>query len=547
MMEYRLQYRLGSLELKLRRTRLWWRLAACWAATLGAELLLLPLRSVTGWNTRPLGWLVLFGGLTAAWMVWRREHRRPADYRSLVALIARLNPEVRDLISATVEQKPHPESREFTFIQLRAIEEALAHPRGCFWKQAIERKSNAARNAHVLVLAALLVVLSMGENHNLPHWAGLPAPRFGKEIVVTPGDTRIERGMGLVISARFGGRPPAEAALVLVPASGKSQRIPLARNLADPVFAASLMEVTEDGLYHIEYSGKQTRDYRIRVFDFPALTRADAGLHYPDYTGLTNKSIPDTRRISAVEGTRLSYTLQLNKPVARARFIGGEKSLPLIPQTNAVATLDPVTLTNSARYSLELVDTEGRTNKVPAEFVIQVLPNRPPEIKIAFPRGDQRVSRLEEMQLQGEARDDFGLLKYGIGFGVAGAEPQFIVLGQSAPANEQRQFTNQVALEKLGVEIDQLVSYFAWADDFGPDGQVRRAFSDMFFAEVRPFEEIFRADQSGASASRNQQDNQQDSQGGNQSPKLAEMQKQIVIATWKLQRNKAISQKENTR
>ena len=56
-------------------------------------------------------------------------------------------------------------------------------------------------------------------------------------------------------------------------------------------------------------------------------------------------------------------------------------------------------------------------------------------------------------------------------------------------------------MEKLGVDVDQVVSYFAWADDYGPDGQVRRTFSDMFFAEVRPFEEIFRADQSGAAES----------------------------------------------
>jgi hypothetical protein len=56
----------------------------------------------------------------------------------------------------------------------------------------------------------------------------------------------------------------------------------------------------------------------------------------------------------------------------------------------------------------------------------------------------------------------------------------------------------------------------------------------MFFAEVRPFEEIFRADQSGDAESGNQ--GQQ--RGGNQNARLAELQKQIVIATWKLQRDK---------
>ena len=98
-------------------------------------------------------------------------------------------------------------------------------------------------------------------------------------------------------------------------------------------------------------------------------------------------------------------------------------------QTNAVAALNDFPLTNSARYSLELVDMEGRTNKTPVEFVVQVLPDRPPEVKMVFPRGDPRVSSLEELSLQGEARDDFGLLKYGVGFGVAGQEPQFVELG----------------------------------------------------------------------------------------------------------------------
>ncbi len=139
------------------------------------------------------------------------------------------------------------------------------------------------------------------------------------------------------------------------------------------------------------------------------------------------------------------------------------------------------------------------------------------------------------------------MLKYGIGYGVAGQPPQFVELGQSAPANVQRQFTNQIALEKLGVDVDQLVTYFAWAEDYGPDGKVRRTFSDIFFAEVRPFEEVFRADQSGASESqqRNQNQNQNGGQGGNQSPRLAELQKQIVIATWKLQQTGAVATKES--
>ena len=79
----------------------------------------------------------------------------------------------------------------------------------------------------------------------------------------------------------------------------------------------------------------------------------------------------------------------------------------------------------------------------------------------------------------------------------------------------------------------------------GPDGEVRRTFGDMFFAEVRPFEEIFRRDQSGAAENENQNQNQSGNQGGNQGTRLAELQKQIVIATWKLRQTKTVEPKES--
>ena len=538
MMESRLQRQLGAMESTLRRARLRRRLAFCWAAMAVAALLLFLIHGFTGRDTRLVWWLVLAGGLGAAYFIWRREQRRPADFRAIVATIERENPDVRHLLSTAAEQEPD-ESGRFGFLQLRVIEQVLTHPDRILWERRFKQKFSSAANLHLFALVALLLLLSIDVR---PTWwhakPGSSPTKSAEEITVTPGDTKVERGTGLVITARFGQTPPAEATLVLVSTSGKTQRIPLARHLADPVFGTSLPEISEDGLYRVEYGTKKTRDYKIGVFDFPALTRADASLNFPAYTGLTNQTIRDTRRVSAVEGTRLTYTLQLNKPVASAKFIGQDATLALATQSNSLALLNDFTLTKTARYSLELVDADGRTNKNPTEFSIVVLPDRPPEVKLDFPRGDQRVSSLEEMQLVGEAKGEFGLLNYGVGFSVAGQEPQFVGMGQAA-ANENRQFTNQISMENLGVSADQVVSYFAWADDHGPDGQVRRTFSDMFFAEVRPFEEIFRQDQSGASENQNQQQQQQNqNQGGNQNTRLAELQKQIVIATWKLQRDK---------
>jgi hypothetical protein len=536
MMDPRLQKQLGRLESALRRAKLWRRLAACWLAAAALCILLCVSRGAAGWSSHLVWTLPLAFGALCALVVFAMERSRPPDFRALVAALEHQHPELRPLLTTAIEQRPNAETGEFHFLQRRVINAVVTHRHQILWKRESERKLVSAMMQQAGALVVFLLVLLISQVF-VPGQHSQVARYPDKGVTVTPGDTTVERGTGLVISARFGGKPPADATLVLISASGKTQRIPLERHLADPVFGASLLEVMEDGRYRVEYANDKTRDYKITVFDYPALTRANASLQYPEYTGLTNKTIPDTLRVTAVEGTRLTYTLELNKPVARARLIAKDgASLPLAVQTNAVVMLNAYALTNSARYSLELVDTDGRTNKSVSDFSIQVLTNRRPEVKIAFPRGDQRVSPLEELQLQAETSDDFGVLKYGVGFGIAGDDPQYVELGGSARANEKRQFTNTVSMEKLGVNADQVVSYFAWADDYGPDGRVRRTFSDMFFAEVRPFEEIFRADQSDAAESGNQ--NQQQQGGGNQNTRLAELQKQIVIATWKLQRDK---------
>jgi hypothetical protein len=168
--------------------------------------------------------------------------------------------------------------------------------------------------------------------------------------------------------------------------------------------------------------------------------------------------------------------------------------------------------------------------------VLDALTNRAPELKFAFPRGDQRVSALEEIAFQAEASDDFGLKAYGFAYNIAGEETKFVELGKDAGAHEKRAFNHLVPLEDLGAQVDQLLSYYLWADDIGPDGNPRRTASDMFFAEVRPFEEIFREGQAQDPNQQQQQQQQQGQQGQNQAERLAELQKQIIAATWNIQR-----------
>jgi hypothetical protein len=119
---------------------------------------------------------------------------------------------------------------------------------------------------------------------------------------------------------------------------------------------------------------------------------------------------------------------------------------------------------------------------------------------------------------------------------MAGREPQEIILPGGGPKARRLRPEFMLDFESLHAAPDQLLTYFFWAEDIGPDGQPRRTSGDMFFAEVRPFEEIYRQGEqppSGSAETEGQEDN------ARASDQLAELQKEIINGTWKLIRRES--------
>ncbi|MHC4105988.1 MAG: DUF4175 family protein, partial [Planctomycetota bacterium] len=352
-------------------------------------------------------------------------------------------------------------------------------------------------------------------------------------ITVSPGDTTVELGTAVVIMARFDGIVPPEANLWVGTSEKDKKRIVLTKNLDDPVFGGLIPEVNNNLIYHVEYANKRTGNFKINAFEHPALQKADAKIVYPSYTKLSEKVIKDTRQISVVEGSDVTLTFTLNKHVTTAQLIAKNKtSLNLIAeneQSNTYAI--SMSVTQNQRFELHLTDAQGLANKMPPRFIIDVHKNLPPEIKPVFPNRDVVASPLEEMNLEAEVSDDYGLTDYGLSYTLAGTQSRDINLGHSVLSNENLHIQHLLALEEINAQPDQLITYFFWADDVGPNGRNRRTSSDIYFAEVRHFEEIFRESQSSQ-----QQNNQNQRQGGQQQgqqgEQLARLQKQIISATW---------------
>ena len=323
MIDRLLQSHLEPLARGCQRWRLWRGLARCWAVAALIGLAGIFIQRSTGafWP-----WLIpslLFATLVAAIAIDLRFSRTSPDYQAVARQIEKENPDLQALLLTAVEQQPHAASGELNYLQQRVITEALEHHRASPWGQRSAKQLFAAQRAHWVALAFFVVVLAAlfaGAPSAKGLWAGAG---HSNGVTVTPGDTSVERGSSLVILARFDGRLPAEAELALKKYTNEPERhIALTKNLSDPVFGGGIPEVKGEFKYHIEFANDKTRDFTVSVFDYPRLERADAKLSYPAYTGLPEKSIPDTRRVSAVEGSSLDYAFFLNKPVVKARARG---------------------------------------------------------------------------------------------------------------------------------------------------------------------------------------------------------------------------------
>ena len=156
------------------------------------------------------------------------------------------------------------------------------------------------------------------------------------------------------------------------------------------------------------------------------------------------------------------------------------------------STRSTKTLGESGRYRLHLVDADGRTNKEPPEFVFNVTPNRPPDVKIAVPARDVRVSPIEELQTKASVWDDFGLRAYGVSFSLAGQPAEDVVLGRVDHAQRAARSRPSDRLRGARGRARPAAVLLLLGRRRGAGRPAATHLGDMYFAEVRHFEEIFR-------------------------------------------------------
>jgi hypothetical protein len=380
-----------------------------------------------------------------------------------------------------------------------------------------------------LVLAGVLAFLGRHVGRQALDAASLTIFPSSVSIDVTPGNARLQAGSNLVIRAHLVGNS-APVAVQLLRTEGDRddwRSVEMARD-ENGLFTASLNALSSSFKYRVAAGSATSDTFTVGIVRAPVVTRIDVAYSYPKSFGLPPRTEVDGGDIYAPAGTSVQLRIHTDAPAASGRMLLGSRgTVELSPESGARVLSGSLKVASDDSYRVTLADSEGISSHGDTEYFIRIMEDRSPEVHVVRPASDRRVTPLEEVDIEAEASDDFGIASLDLVYSIQGAKET------SVPIPISKGETTVTAgrtlyLEDLDLDPGDFVSYYVRARDLARGKPSSEARSDIFFLEVRNFEEEFTLAQSQAAMG-----------GGASNPELEELiaaQKDVIVATWKLER-----------
>ncbi|MEJ2539417.1 MAG: hypothetical protein P8188_05525 [Gemmatimonadota bacterium] len=478
------------------------------------------------------GVALLFG-----WFVLRPLLRRVSD-EQVALYLEEHEPTLRASVLGAVEAGRTPEIDPSLLdrVYRRAVVQARAVEDGRRIEQTALYRASGAFTALTLAALALLFFGPLGFRQGaralLPTEDAAAVNPYA--ILVTPGDLTVARGSDQFVQAELVGFASDEVAL-LTRSDGEDirQRITMVPTSleGEAGYEVLLVGLEESLEYYVESDGIRSATHRIEVVELPYVDRMDHTYRFPGYTGLPVREVEGAGDVAALPGTRVDLTVHptLGTPGGQL-LVDGEDPVALEVQTDGTLTGSFV-VRSRGFYRIELALNDGRMVTASPEYTIDVLADQPPSVSITRPGRDTPASPIEELYLEAEADDDYGIDELLLVYSVNG-EPEDTVALHSGGGRPLTQVTagHTLYLEDFEVEPGDVVSYYAVTRD-QRQGAGEEVVSDLYFVNIQPFRRDFRqAEQQGGGGG--------GGGGGAEEPALSELQKQVVAATFNLVRDR---------
>jgi hypothetical protein len=544
------------LSAVIERIRQRWRLrlladGLLWTLALATAVILISAWLLNVWHFSPSAiWLLrfidFFALLALVLQFCVKPLRRKVDDVQVALYLEEHESGLKSLVLSAVDARPAAEQNLSPQLVEQLTQRALDACMQVDYGDRIEQQR--LRQAGLKLVGALVIIIGLtawppeflrsGAPALLQPWTSA-SEASPYRIELAPGDIEIARGADQLISATIAGFDGADVLLFTSRDEGETWlQTPMAASGEAGRYETFLFDLKQDSDYYVTGAGRQSPAYRIAVADIPAIESIGLRYHFPAYTMLPPETSQGSGDIAALRGTRVEVLIEptINIPGGSLQLADGQ--LVELLRADDGNWVGEITIQQDSAYQVTLQRASGIDVDASPEFRISALDDHYPSVSILSPGRDIKVSIVEEPALKVRATDDQGIANLELVMSVNGETEQRIQLMPLADEPGVRQQVDAehiVYLEDLGLRPGDLISYYVNAEDHAPTDEARTATSDIFFYQVRPFRNNYRrAEQQGGAGGGG------GGQGGQQQGHLSEQQKQFVVATFKMIRDRNI-------
>jgi hypothetical protein len=360
-------------------------------------------------------------------------------------------------------------------------------------------------------------------------WTG-PKPNVAPlyEIRVTPGDAAVRRNSDELVTAEVVGLDANKVNLFArYQSTSKWEPVAMQRQEGGKGFQFLFVGLPESVEYYVESGPVQSKHFKFRVVDLPAVKQIQVTYHYPKWTGMQEVSEEHSGDLRALEGTDAALTVVMDAPLKEGELVMDNGQPLHLTGGEGNRYQATIHMQKDGAYHVAATD-QGQQVRLSEDYFISTSKANPPEIAIDRPGQDYRASPIEEVTIGVRAGAEFGLRQMDLHYSVNGGPEKTIDLLKE-PGAKSSKGTTTLSLEDFKLVPGDVVSLYATAKDAHAESR-----TEISFIQADPFEREFsQSQQMGGGGGGGGGQN-----AGNQTD-ISRREKELIAATWKQQNDKA--------
>lgn len=450
-------------------------------------------------------WLMIALGLgLAGWFIVRPLLKKESDEQT-AAKVGRTFPTINDhlvnILQLNKEKETQlysPELIDASFEDVRQEIEPVDFASAINTDPA-KRIGKILGAVAAFTLALLLFVPSLRESAaRLWHHGQSFAAPLPFRFIVEPGNREIVKGTTVPITVSIEGQQQQQIAFASKPIGQiQFEERTLTPN-ANGTFTYELPAIKSTTTYQVQAGDIRSGEYMLTVIDRPMVKMLRLSLGFPSYAQLPVRQLDDNvGDVTALRGTRMSFAIESNKPLAEARLVFSDSSITQlnVDENKAAGSLS---LLKDRTYHIELKDKEHVASAEPIEYTLKIVPDAFPNAQILYPGTNIDIAENSKLNMLYKITDDFGFTSLRLAYKLIQSryeqpweEYRFIAVPIHQAIRNEGEIAHLWSLADLNLVPEDVVSYYLEVFDNDNVSGPKSGKSEIYTLRLPSLEEVF--------------------------------------------------------